>query len=78
MHFVCVYTAGRNVWLLLKYYLHGFAEEGKAPYNSQHIKSRAVVMVWGLCASPRQTPVQMYGCILRIPSLDLQKPLKGL
>lgn len=48
MHFVCVYTAGRNVWLLLKYYLHGFAEE-KAPYNSQHIKFHGVVMVWGLC-----------------------------
>lgn len=77
MHFVCVYTAGRNVWLLLKYYLHGFAEEEKASYNSQHIKSRDVVMVWGLCISPQQTPVQIYGHIIWIPSLDLQKPLKG-
>lgn len=37
MHFVCVYTTGRNVWLLLKY-LHGFAEEEEKPlYNSQEI-----------------------------------------
>lgn len=50
MHFVCVYTTGRNVWLLLKYYLHGFAKEEKSLYSSQQI-SLVVLSQFGVCVS---------------------------
>lgn len=50
MYFVCVYTTGRSVWLLLKYYLHGFAEEEKPLYNSQEI-CVTVLQCFGVCTS---------------------------
>lgn len=73
MHFVCVYTTGRNVWLLLKYYLHGFVEEEeeeKSLYSNQQRKSHCVCDVWaggagegGLCLPPSpklQTAMWLY------------------
>lgn len=47
MRFVCVYTTGRDVWLLLKYYLHGFSEdEEKALCCNNCCGHAIVIMLW--------------------------------
>lgn len=78
MHFVCVYTTGGNMWLLLKYDLHGFAEEGekRTIQDFSRDKPRSVAMVRGLCVCPPQTPGQTRSLVW-ILLLDLPKPLKG-
>lgn len=57
MHFVCVYTTGRNVWLLLKYYLHGFAEEEEKALHSnpQMISCSVCDGLGSVCLSSQNT-----------------------
>lgn len=76
MHSVCVYTTGRHVWLLLKYYLHAFAgEEEKLLFSSQQKMSCSVWDGLGVC--PPKTPMQVYGCSECLASpIGLTKPIK--
>lgn len=57
MRFVCVYTTGSNVWLLLKYYLHGFPEDEEKALCCNNCCGHAIVIM------PRCFYVEICGSI---------------
>lgn len=66
------------MWLLLKYYLHGFTEvEEKSLYSSQKNLSLCAVMVWGLCLCPPKTE-RIPGCSVWLTLLDIKKSTKEI
>lgn len=76
MHSVCVYTTGRYVWLLLKYYLHAFAEEEKLLFSSQQKMSCSVWDGLGVCVSvPLIKKTSLWLQCLASP-IRLTKPIK--
>lgn len=51
MHFVCCLYHRGTVWLLLKYYLHGFAEGEKPTVQDLSREKSHSVAVFGVCGS---------------------------